>query len=142
MLFMVNTEGTIVPPLVMYWYQRIPGSVSANFPKDWSIGTSDKGWMTSETFHEYITNVFYPWLKKNNIDFPIVLYVDGHSSHCTFPLRRCETHSQRVSLAPPREPLKLALLLSIAFHIALRRGSKSFLSHFRESYDAASFTPM
>ena len=36
-------------------------------------------------------------------------------------LRRCETHSQRVSLAPPRTPLKLSLLHSIVFHIALRQ---------------------
>ena len=35
-------------------------------------------------------------------------------------LRRCETHSQRISLAPPRTPLKLSLLHSIVFHIALR----------------------
>ena len=35
-------------------------------------------------------------------------------------LRQYETHSQRVSLAPPREPLKLFLSHSIVFHIALR----------------------
>ena len=35
-------------------------------------------------------------------------------------LKQCETHSQRVSLAPPRERLKLSLLHSIVFHIALR----------------------
>ena len=34
-------------------------------------------------------------------------------------LRQCETHSQCVSLAPPREPLKLYFLHSIVFHIAL-----------------------
>ena len=39
--------------------------------------------------------------------------------HIVFILRRCETHSQCVSLAPPREPLKLSLLHSIVFHIAL-----------------------
>ena len=36
-------------------------------------------------------------------------------------LRQCETHSQCVSLASvSREPLKLSLLHSIVFHIALR----------------------
>ena len=34
-------------------------------------------------------------------------------------LRQWETHSQCVSLAPPKEPLKLFLLHSIVFHIAL-----------------------
>ena len=42
--------------------------------------------MTAETFYEYITNIFYPWLVKNNISFPVVLYGDGHSSHVTIPL--------------------------------------------------------
>ena len=37
-------------------------------------------------------------------------------------LRQCKTLSQCVSLAPPREPLKLSLLHSVVFHIALRRG--------------------
>ena len=32
-------------------------------------------------------------------------------------LRRCETHSQCVSLAPPREPLELSLSHSIMFHV-------------------------
>ena len=35
-------------------------------------------------------------------------------------LRRCETHSQCVSLAPPRAPLKLFLLHSIVFHMLLK----------------------
>ena len=35
-------------------------------------------------------------------------------------LRRCETYSQCVSLAPPRAPLNLSLLHSIVFHMLLR----------------------
>ena len=42
------------------------------------------------------------------------------ASVCHITLRQCETHSQCVSLAPPREPSKLSLLHSIVFHIALR----------------------
>ncbi|XP_025161698.1 uncharacterized protein LOC112590140 isoform X1 [Harpegnathos saltator] len=48
-LFMVNAAGTMVPPMVMYWYQRIPASVSQNVPSGWSIGTSDRGWMTKRS---------------------------------------------------------------------------------------------
>ena len=35
-------------------------------------------------------------------------------------LRRCETRSQSLSLAPPKAPLKLSLLHSIVFHILSR----------------------
>ncbi|GBP56893.1 hypothetical protein EVAR_41642_1 [Eumeta japonica] len=33
---------------------------SKNCPEGWGVGLSDNGWMTAESFYEYITNVFYP----------------------------------------------------------------------------------
>lgn len=91
-LFMVNAAGSMVPPMVLHAYKRVPYNVTKKIPKDWSMGISDKGWMTAETFYEYISNIFYPWLLKNNIQFPVVLYVDGHSSHVTRPLVNfCQT---------------------------------------------------
>lgn len=57
-------------------------------PKDWAIGCSDSGWMTAETFFEYVTNVFHPWLVTNNIKFPVILYLDGHASHLSYPLTK------------------------------------------------------
>jgi len=55
-------------------------------PAGWSIGLIEKGWMTAESFFEFISNIFYSWLIKNQIKFPVVLYLDGHSSHLTLPL--------------------------------------------------------
>ncbi|GBP78699.1 hypothetical protein EVAR_90568_1 [Eumeta japonica] len=59
---------------------------SKNCPEGWGVGLSDNGWMTAESFYEYITNVFYPWLVKQGTEFPIVIYLDNHSSHITMPL--------------------------------------------------------
>lgn len=42
--------------------------------------------MEAETFYEYITNVFYTWLVKENIEFSVILYLDDHSSHVNIPL--------------------------------------------------------
>jgi hypothetical protein len=55
-------------------------------PKGWGAGKSKSGWMTSESFFEYITNIFYPWLVSENVEFPVILYLDGHKSHVTLPL--------------------------------------------------------
>ncbi|KYM93390.1 hypothetical protein ALC62_16007, partial [Cyphomyrmex costatus] len=85
-LFMVNAAGFMVSFMIMYWYKRVPYSVSSAFPNGWHIGLSEKGWMTAESFYEYILNYFHPWLVKNNIEFPVILYVDGHSSHLTLPV--------------------------------------------------------
>lgn len=86
-LFMYAADGTRAPPMIMYKYKEsVPLSVLKNCPVGWGIGNSETGWMTTETFYEYITNVFYPWLISQKTEFPIILYLDGHSSHVTIPL--------------------------------------------------------
>lgn len=54
-----NAAGQLAPPMIMYNYKRIPKAVVKNIPGTWGIGRSDLGWMTGESFFEYITNVFY-----------------------------------------------------------------------------------
>lgn len=83
-----NAAGQLLPPMILFPYKRIPRSITSSMPEDWAIGYSDSGRMTSETFYEYITNVFYPWLVKNKIEFPVILYLDGHTSHLSYPLTK------------------------------------------------------
>ena len=85
-LFMTNAKGDLPPPMVVFPYERLPACISAAFPNNWSIGKTTSGWMDAETFYEYISNVFEPWLTKNNIERPVVLYIDAHSSYVTLPL--------------------------------------------------------
>lgn len=81
-----NASGVKTPPLVMFPYQRLPSNIVKDMPEGWAFGRSPNGWMTAESFYEYITNCFHPWLIKNNIELPIALFVDGHSSHITYHL--------------------------------------------------------
>ncbi len=81
-----NARGVKTPPLVMFPYQRLPGNIVKDMPASWAFGRSTSGWMTAESFYEYITNCFHPWLMKNNIALPIIFFVDGHSSHITYHL--------------------------------------------------------
>lgn len=85
-LVMCNAAGELPPPLVMFSYKRIPNNITQKFPKTWAIGKSENGWMTGESFFEYIANIFFPWLTENKIELPIILYVDGHTSHLTMQL--------------------------------------------------------
>lgn len=82
-LFMANANGQLPPPMVVFPYERILYSISQSMPDGWAIGKSDSGWMTAQTFYEYIINVFHPWLLRNKISMPIILYVDSHCSHLT-----------------------------------------------------------
>lgn len=49
-------------------------------------GISQTGWMTSTTFLEYMQKIFYPFLLERGVEFPVVVFVDGHSSHFSFDI--------------------------------------------------------
>lgn len=102
-LFMYRADGTRAPPMLMYSYKKsVPKKIDDNTSTGWGIGVSDSGWMTTETFYEYITNVFYPWLVKEKTEFPVVLFMDNHSSHLNLPLVSfCREKQIELVMLPP-----------------------------------------
>lgn len=86
-LFTYSASGRRAPPIIMFKYKKeVPARVVRKIPDDWGVGTSENGWMTAETFYEYISNVFLPWLSQENISLPVVLFMDNHGSHLSPPL--------------------------------------------------------
>ncbi|XP_037298032.1 uncharacterized protein LOC119190364 [Manduca sexta] len=79
-----NAAGEVLPPMVIFKYLRMPRELSLSVPVTWGIGRSDSGWMTMETFFEYICNIFDKWLNDNGIQKPVILFMDGHTSHISF----------------------------------------------------------
>ena len=118
-LFTTNARGTLAPPMILFPYERIPYSISQSMPPGWSIGKADNGWMTGETFFKYVCNVFEPWLTTNCIQRPVILFVDGHSSHLTMPLTDfCRNHQiELIALFPNAthliQPLDVALFCTL-----------------------------
>lgn len=78
-----SASGEVAPPMIVFPYERIPATIANSIPDIWGIGKSESGWMTSESFYEYVTNVFHPWLLTNKVPMPILFFIDGHSSHVT-----------------------------------------------------------
>lgn len=60
--------------------------IARSAPSYWGLGKTDSGWMTGEAFYEYFTNVFYPYLVSSKIKLPVIVFLDGHSSHLTMHL--------------------------------------------------------
>lgn len=40
--------------------------------------------MKANIFTEYIVKVLHPYLEANKIQFPVILFIDGHASHLTY----------------------------------------------------------
>lgn len=88
-LFMISAADVQLPPMLVFKYERIPYDLTLKIPTNWAVGRSpETGWMTSCTFYEYITNIFYPWLIQNKVTLPIILFLDGHVSHLTLALSK------------------------------------------------------
>lgn len=82
----VSADGNVAPPMVLFPYKRLPINIKSTVPSWWGLGNTESGWMNMESFYEYVANVFYPWLQQQEITLPVVLFLDGHSSHISLPL--------------------------------------------------------
>ncbi|KAJ8936814.1 hypothetical protein NQ318_015281 [Aromia moschata] len=85
-MFTFGADGSVTPLMVIYPYKRLPKSIAESVPQEWGIGISDTGWMKSEVFYEYIGNILHPHLVRKGIQFPIVLFVDGHKTQLSMQL--------------------------------------------------------
>jgi hypothetical protein len=134
-LFTASADGTLAPSLVLMAYQRIPAFISMSMPKKWGLGCSEKGWMTGETFYEYIANVFYPFLKEKNTVFPVILFLDGHSSHLTLTLSKFCKEKQIILVALLPNATHLLQPLDVAFFHPLKISWKKVVKKWRiENY--------
>ena len=97
-----NAKGDIVAPMIIYPYVRIPKDIVNNVPDEFTVATSDSGWMKAETFYEFIGNAFIPWLEKHVVTKPVILFVDGHKTHMSMQVTTlCEDNGIILYLLPP-----------------------------------------
>lgn len=87
-LFTFNASGVMTPPTLVYPYTRLPLAVGGSVPEGWGIGVTPNGWMNHDLFIEYLVNIFHPYLVKENVEFPVILFVDGHSSHMSLEVSK------------------------------------------------------
>lgn len=81
-----SAAGDFLTPFIVLPYKRIPNDVREAIPDSFAIDKTDSGWMQTETFYNYVKNVFHPELKRKEVAFPVVLFVDGHKSHVSLNL--------------------------------------------------------
>ena len=71
-------------------------------PQEFYIGHSESGCMKSANFYKYVSNPFNTWLNQHIIPKPVILFIDGHSSHLTLQvLTLCENNEIMLYLLSP-----------------------------------------
>lgn len=142
-----SASGASLPPMIMLPYKRILAHLTQSIPPDWAVGRSDSGWMVSSTFYEYMANVFYPWCIKNNIQFPVIYFLDGHQSHLSLELSDfCKQKSIiLVSLFPNSthitQPCDVASIFR-ALKLKWRKEVQMYKQETQTSLTKANFAPL
>lgn len=97
-----NAAGQLVCPMIAFLQREVSSQVCEMMPPGWAIGKSESGCVTAENFYGYIKDYFHPWLVKNNIKLPVVLFLNGRVSHLTITLTNfCKDHKiELIALLP------------------------------------------
>lgn len=104
----------------------------SSVPTEWGIGLSDSGWMKSETFYEFIANIFHPLLLQNNIKLPVILFVDGHKSHLTYQLSTLCSDLQIILVALYPNSTRILQPADVAAFRPLKEGLKKGVFEWRK----------
>ena len=79
----VNAVGQSIPPMVIFAGKRFNHELSKGEIPGTLYGMSESGWMDQELFSSWFSNHF---LKHAVASRPLLLLLDGHSSHYTLDL--------------------------------------------------------
>ncbi|XP_060791261.1 homeobox and leucine zipper encoding b isoform X2 [Neoarius graeffei] len=74
-----NALGDYSPPLIVFPGQTFRNIGLSDFPEA-IYGHTDDGWMDSDLFFEFLKH-FVKFVEEKHIQFPVILFVDGHSTH-------------------------------------------------------------
>ena len=74
-----NAMGMYLPPLLVFPGKRLRNVNQEDLP-DANFKQTEKGWMTAELFYEFMVD-FHAYCVDEGIPFPVIMYIDGHSSH-------------------------------------------------------------
>ncbi len=80
----VNAAGDFMPPMFMYPGKHLTRNIAdamRAFPEAF-IGLTETGWMKGSVFVTWLAE-FDRFVEQLSIEWPVVLFIDGHASHIT-----------------------------------------------------------
>ena len=94
----VNASGYAIPPLVIFARKSLNPLLTVNEVPGTMYGLSDTGWMDSEIFSNWFTHHFLVHAPASR---PLLLLLDGHSTHYNPEFVRVAAHEQVIVFCLP-----------------------------------------
>ena len=94
-----NAAGTVIPPMVVFQGKRLNPEWTKGEVPCTLYGMSDKGWTDMELFSYWLKDLFIPSIPPAR---PVLLLLDGHSSHYDpETIRYAASHGVVILCLPP-----------------------------------------
>ena len=77
----ICANSNVVPPAVLFPVVNFTPEYSIGFPDNFYLGFTKNGWIETSQFYTWLTNHFVNYIPTLR---PIVMLLDGHSSHIDF----------------------------------------------------------
>lgn len=90
LLLQVLADGSYVDPFLVFPYTRVPEPVKVKMAtlENIDYNNNASGWMMEVNFRYYLEFVFVKSMKQKGIQFPVILYMDNHTSHISMDISR------------------------------------------------------
>ena len=109
----VSASGQILPPYVVYKGERLMSDTTYGGPLGSKYTVSQNGWMVEHTFLDWMRSLFIPSIPNER---PVLLILDGHSSHVSYDIRLLAVeHNIHLLKLPPHtthglQPLDIGVI--------------------------------
>ena len=119
----VSAAGYAMPPFIIYKGSFPGGNYTVGGPDGALYGRQQSGFMDGELFLKWFTRLFVPYAKPTP-ENPVLLLLDGHSSHCTVDIIEAarENNVMLLALAPHTthlcQPLDVAVYKSLKVNLS------------------------
>ena len=94
----VNVAGYCIPSMVIWGRKKLSVELTAGEVPGTFYGLSDKGWMDQELFDAWLSCHFLRYARPAR---PLLLLLDGHSSHYSPYAIRFAVKEKAIMFAPP-----------------------------------------
>ncbi len=105
-------QASSSPPYVVYKGERLRANMTFGGPLGTRFAVSHNGWMTTEAFTDWLRSLFIPSLPHER---PVLLLLDGHSSHIGYDVRQLATENGITMLKLPPHTTHLLQPLDVGF---------------------------
>ena len=112
-----NAAGYMIPPMVIFEGKRLNPEWTKGEVPNTLYGMSEKGWTDMKLFHYWMTNLFIPNIPPAR---PVMLLLDGHSSHYEPDTIRIAQNEGVVVLCLPPHTTHVSQPLDVSFFRPLK----------------------